>query len=111
MGMRLGDELARRFVLAPEERELLALGPADMDRRQRKLYHRSIEPRLEEFRAFLRDRLARSGPEAAREWATATAFAVMARGHASVLDQLVIDVVGRRRVSAIISAARGGPAS
>lgn len=104
------DELARRFGLAAEERRLLDLGLAAMDRRQRRLYHRTVEPRLDEFAAYLGDLLRRSGPEASKEWATSAAFSIMAKGHAAVIDQLIIDVVGRHAVRAIIDAARGGSA-
>jgi hypothetical protein len=107
--MRLADALGRRFGLTAEERVLLDLGPATMDRRQRRLYRGAIQPRLAEFAAYLAAELRRAGPEAARRWATATAFAIMGKGYAGVCDQLVIDLVGRRAVSAVMDAARGAP--
>jgi len=107
--MALADDLARRFGLTEQERGLLAVGPAAMDRRDRRIYHAAIQPRLGQFRAYLEGELERGDPETARRWATATAFAIVARGHASVIDQLVIDIVGRRTVSAIMDAARGSP--
>ncbi len=107
--MQVADELARRFGLSEPERAILELGPAAMDRRQRRQYHTTIEPRLGQFRDHLAALLGRAGPDAAKRWATATAFSIMAKGYAGVCDQLVIDIVGRRAVSAVMDAARGAP--
>jgi hypothetical protein len=107
--MSMADDVARRFGLTDAERALLDLGPAAMDRRQRRLYHASVEPRLTEFRTHLAVELRRAGPDGAKRWATATAFAIMAKGYAGLCDQLVIDLVGRRAVSAVMDAARGAP--
>ncbi len=107
--MSLADDLARRFGMTQAERALLDLGPAAMDRRQRRLYHSALEPRLADLRDHLAAELRRSGPDAAKRWATATAFAIVAKGYAGVCDQLVIDLVGRRAVSAVMDAARGAP--
>jgi hypothetical protein len=107
--MQIADEIGRRFALTAEERETLSLGPATMSRRQRRIYHTAIEPRLHDFRAYLEGELRRAGTDGRKRWATTTAFAIIARGYASVADQLVIDLVGRRAVSAVMDAARGRP--
>ena len=107
--MQVADELARRFGLSEPERAILELGPVAMDRRQRRQYHTTIEPRLDQFRDHRAALLGRAGPDAARRWATATALSIMAKGYAGVCDQLVIGIVGRRAVSAVMDAARGAP--
>jgi hypothetical protein len=109
MPVRIAEELGRRFGLTPEQQAILDLGPAVMSRRQRRIYHGAIEPRLAEFRAHLAGQLRREGADAPARWATAAAFSIISKGHASICDQLVIDLVGRRAVSAVMDAARGMP--
>jgi hypothetical protein len=105
--------VSERFGLSEEERHVLEHSVVDLDRRGRRLYHRSIEPRLGEFRRFVRqlferDRQAR-GADAAREWATAIGLGIVGKGYASVCDLLAMDAVGRRPVSEVVRAARGSP--
>lgn len=111
MQTSLPEALAERFGLSDDERRVLAHSVVDLDRRGRRLYHRSIEPRLAEFREHVRLLFEREqrdrGSDALGEWATAIGLDIVGKGYASVCDLLAMEVIGRKPVSDVVKAARG----
>lgn len=104
--MRVDEEVARHFRLDEPVRRLLNENVATMDRRQRRLYKRELEPRAEAIRSFVaalfdRERMLR-GPAVEDEWATWIATDVVQRGYTSVLAAWVMDVIGRGKVARIL---------
>lgn len=103
--------LARGTSLPAEHRDLLTKGTIEYTRQEKRLYQRSLAPRLAEYRGILAASyadLCRKEPSTPDTWATSIAFNIMSRGYATVADTLGMAVVGRRRVSEIIKAFRPG---
>ncbi|MBE3590930.1 MAG: hypothetical protein IMW98_08965 [Firmicutes bacterium] len=106
--MRVDEEVARHFRLEEPVRRLLLQNVATMDRRERRLYKRELEPRADAMREFIaalfdRERMLR-GPAVEDEWATWIATDVRQRGYTSVLAGWVMDVIGRGKVARILDA-------
>lgn len=100
--MRLAALLAERCGLGTAEEAVLDSQVVALDRRARRLYHRTIEPRLPTLRHALETHLrarAAEDPATPRRWAELVALAVDQRGFATIAEQLVIDAVGRQEVA------------
>lgn len=105
--------LCSRIALSAEQQELLVKGTIDYSRQEKRVYERTIAPRLGEFRERLTRayaELCRRDPATPETWATSVAFNIMSRGYASVSDTLGMAVIGRRKVSEIIKSVRGARA-
>ncbi len=103
--------IASQVNLPAEHRELLTKGTIEFTRQEKRLYQRSVVPRLAEYRDALARKyaeLCRKDPSTPDAWATSIAFNIMSRGYATVADSLGLAVVGRRRVSEIVKASRPG---
>lgn len=101
--------LSARTDVPEEHRELLGKSTIQLTRPEKRLYRRSLEPRLEHYRRILLGSFAdlcRQDPATPDTWATGIAFNIMSRGYATVADTLGMSVVGRRKVSEIINAVR-----
>lgn len=100
--MRWLDHLQRCCGLGDDERQVLARHLAELTPAQRRLYRRRIRPRVAAFVAALRallDEEERAEPGAADRWASALAAQRVSRGHPTLLETLLIEVVGRPRVA------------
>lgn len=99
--------LVSRVQVPPEHQDLLGKSTVLLTRAEKRLYRRSLEPRLGDYRRAVAEAFAdlcRAEPSTADTWATSIAFSIMSRGYATVADTMGLMVVGRRRVSEIIKA-------
>mgnify|MGYP000622161728 CR=1 FL=1 len=95
--------LAQRFQLNEDDKKLLSLCETAMTRAERRRYQRQLAPRLGVFRTYL-DNIYRSknlaGETTPDEWATRVASNVVRKGYAGIIDSILLEIIGRRQVSA-----------
>ncbi len=97
--------LARQFDLDGEDRTLLSMSELEMSRRQRRHYNRRLKPKLSALRNHLQNVFKSktlSGDTEPEEWASRVAGNIVRKGYAGIVDRLLMDIIGRKRVSDLV---------
>lgn len=96
MSREFTDLIAGQFSLLPEEKRLLLKTTRELNRGERRTFFQKIKPRENEFKNYLRLKLA---VEDEAKWVEITGRSLLEKGgEPDLVDRLVMDVVGRLKV-------------